>query len=341
MIIALGVETSCDDTSCAVVREDGEALSNVVSSQTALHAKYGGVVPEIASRAHTERIMPVLDQALDEAGVALEDVDFICATKGPGLIGSLLVGLETAKGLAYAARKPLIPVNHIAGHLHSIFVGEDRAQMERFYPYLGLIVSGGHSSLVRCDAPGSYRELGVTLDDASGEVFDKVAQMLELGHPGGPIIDRLARDGDPHAFKFPRPVLTKAGYNFSFSGLKTAVRLCIEERGLDTILASKQMLADICASFQMAVVDVLLTKAERALKRERLERLAIVGGVACNGCLRQAARERLNGSDIRIPKPLLCTDNAAMVAAIGLARRKQDVAQDWAVNADSNLRLGK
>ena len=335
-MIALGIETSCDETSCAVVSDTGEILSNTISSQIELHAPYGGVVPELASRAHAEQIMIVLEKSLRDADVTLDEIDCIIATQGPGLIGCLLVGLETAKAIAFAKGKPFIPANHIAGHLHSIFIGEDRVD-ENYFPYLGLVVSGGHSSLVRCDAPGKYKELGQTLDDAAGEVFDKVAQMLELGHPGGPVIDKLADTGNPEAIAFTRPVLHKAGYHFSFSGLKTAVRLYIEKVGFEKIKSDEKMLADLCASFQSAVIDVLLTKSQRALKDEKLGRLAIVGGVACNGHLRREAVRRLNGIDIRIPAPILCTDNAAMISGIGLAMK--NFANDWAVNANSNLTL--
>lgn len=340
MLHCLGIESSCDDTSCAVVREDGEVLSNIVSSQNALHAEYGGVVPEIASRAHAERIVPVLEQALSEAGVGLGDIGLIAATQGPGLIGSLLVGLETAKGLAYATNTPLAPVNHLVGHLHSVFIGDaDKRVGPEFFPYLGLIVSGGHSSLVRCDAPGRYRQVGQTLDDAAGEVYDKVAQMLDLGHPGGPILDKLAANGDPEANAFPRPLLNRDNCDFSFSGLKTAVRVWLDREGREAIAADKARLADLAASFQAAVVDALIEKSKRALAQESLERLAIVGGVACNRGLRAAAAERLAGVDVRIPAPLICTDNAAMIAAVGIALRDNAPESAMTINATASMPL--
>lgn len=340
-MIALGIESSCDETACAVVRDDGEILSNVVASQIALHTPYGGVVPEIASRAHLEQLLPVMNAALKAADCELENVDLIAATRGPGLIGCLLVGFETAKALAYASGKRLVPVNHVAAHLHSIFVGDDRVD-ENFYPYLGLAVSGGHSSLIRCDGPGRLTQLGQTLDDAAGEVFDKVAHLLELGHPGGPRIDELAKTGNPTAIKFTRPVLHKAGFNFSFSGLKTAVRLQVEKQG-PALLKDEQGMADLAASFQAAVVDVLLTKAARALSHERLKRLAIVGGVACNSALRSEAVRRLRGIELRLPPPVMCTDNAAMIAGLGLAidrlqPDKESAENNWSLNANANLK---
>ncbi|HEY1273872.1 MAG TPA: tRNA (adenosine(37)-N6)-threonylcarbamoyltransferase complex transferase subunit TsaD [Thermoleophilaceae bacterium] len=299
----LGVETSCDDTCAAVVTRDGEVRSNVVASQGLLHARYGGVVPEIASRHHLELVDAVTADALERAGIGLPDVETVAVTRGPGLIGALLVGLSSAKALAAARSLPLVPVDHLHGHVVASTLGPEPIEP----PYLCLVASGGHTFVARVDDPARYEVLGQTLDDAAGEAFDKGARLLGLGYPGGPEIDRLAREGDPEAFEFPRSA--PGELDFSFSGLKTALLYRLrDEPGADR--------ADLAASYQRAIVDALVRRVRDALEREGLERLAIGGGVAANSELR-AAVERL-GVRVWAPPPALCTDNAAMIA--GAAR---------------------
>jgi N6-L-threonylcarbamoyladenine synthase len=301
--VILGVETSCDDTCAAVVTRDGEVRSNVVASQGLLHARYGGVVPEIASRHHLELVDAVTADALERAGIGLPDVETVAVTRGPGLIGALLVGLSSAKALAAARSLPLVPVDHLHGHVVASTLGPEPIEP----PYLCLVASGGHTFVARVDDPARYEVLGQTLDDAAGEAFDKGARLLGLGYPGGPEIDRLAREGDPEAFEFPRSA--PGELDFSFSGLKTALLYRLrDEPGADR--------ADLAASYQRAIVDALVRRVRDALEREGLERLAIGGGVAANSELR-AAVERL-GVRVWAPPPALCTDNAAMIA--GAAR---------------------
>jgi N6-L-threonylcarbamoyladenine synthase len=301
--VILGVETSCDDTCAAVVTRDGEVRSNVVASQGLLHARYGGVVPEIASRHHLELVDAVTADALERAGIGLPDVETVAVTRGPGLIGALLVGLSSAKALAAARSLPLVPVDHLHGHVVASTLGPEPIEP----PYLCLVASGGHTFVARVDDPARYELLGQTLDDAAGEAFDKGARLLGLGYPGGPEIDRLAREGDPEAFEFPRSA--PGELDFSFSGLKTALLYRLrDEPGADR--------ADLAASYQRAIVDALVRRVRDALEREGLERLAIGGGVAANSELR-AAVERL-GVRVWAPPPALCTDNAAMIA--GAAR---------------------
>ncbi len=338
----LGIETSCDETSVALVRQGREVVVNLVASQVKLHERFGGIVPELASRAHLKLLVPMIEEALADAHLELADVDAVAVTQGPGLIGALLVGVETAKALAYACGKPLIPVHHVAAHLYAPFLyGEGRRhknivvephgshsldaepipsdfgeEVPLKYPYAGLVVSGGHTSLVLVHDVTRYELLGETSDDAAGEAFDKVAKLLDLGYPGGPLIDRWARQGDRRRFEFPRPMLQSAGLDFSFSGLKTAVSKVVSDLGLETLKSDGQAIADLCASFQEAVVEVLLTKARRALEQTRVSELTIVGGVACNSRLREAVREYLPGVRVVFPPPILCTDNAAMVAGL-------------------------
>ena len=437
-MLVLGIETSCDETSAAVVRNGRDVLSDVVWSQVRLHAPYGGVVPELASRAHVRNISTVVDLALRHAGVGLEEICMVAVTRGPGLIGSLLVGLEFAKALAFARQLPLVAVHHVAAHLYSPFLRQhpeahalhtidakagkrqaaqaslpagkqeargkrrvaqaslpagtqevrgkrQEARGERLekapiarYPYLGLTVSGGHTSLTRVEAPGRYHTLGETRDDAVGEAYDKVAKLLGLGYPGGPILDALARQGDPCAIRFPRPLAGRKTLDFSFSGLKTAVLHHVEKVGIETICGDHARLCDLAASFQAAVIDSLLEKTRVALAHERLDALAVVGGVACNTGLREALRAmRLRGKEreargerreargqhsafriphsafsssfilhpssfrLWIPPPVLCTDNAAMIAGLGYhlaraGRRDNDLALDadpgWLLN---------
>jgi N6-L-threonylcarbamoyladenine synthase len=302
----LGIDTSCDDTSIAIVADGTIILSNVVASQVDIHHRYGGVVPELACRKHIEAIGPVYRAALDEAGLTLVDLDAIAVTRGPGLIGALLVGLSFAKSLAYATGKPLVAVNHLEGHICSAFLeAPDLA-----CPFVCLVVSGGHTDLYHCKAPGAYRLLGQTRDDAAGEAFDKVSKLLGLGYPGGPVIDRLAREGDPKAIRFPRAYLERDSLDFSFSGIKTAVLHYVRKH------APKQV-ADLAASFQQAVVDVLVEKTLAAARQCEASRVVVTGGVAANSQLRREMHAACveAGLQLVIPHPRLCTDNGAMIAA--------------------------
>ena len=311
-MLTLSIETSCDETAAAVVRDGREILGNVISSQVAVHAEYGGVVPEIASRKHLEAVIPVITAALDQAGVTLDDIQGVVATRGPGLVGALLVGLSTAKGIAFVRRIPFVGVHHIEGH---IFAG--LLERPTPFPFLALVVSGGHTHIYRVDGVGRYRQLGQTLDDAAGEAFDKTATLLGLGYPGGMIIDRLAGEGDPGRYKLPRPLLHDRSCNFSFSGLKTAVATMVRREG-DPVKEG-QPLRDLCASFQAAVVDVLVAKTAAALESEGIKRLVVAGGVACNSGLRagMARFSERAGVELFVPSPLLCSDNAAMIAVPG------------------------
>ena len=321
-MLVLGIESSCDETAAAVVEDGRRVLSNAIASQTPLHQLHGGVVPEIASRAHLEAIIPIVEQALADARVSMDDIGAIAATRGPGLIGCLLVGVEFAKGLAATRGLPLVAVQHVAGHLYSPFIGRERdawgtdvTQHADFEPYIGLAISGGHSSIVIAEAPNKLRVLGETLDDAVGEAYDKIAKLIGLGYPGGPIVDREAALGNPAAFDLPRPMIHRAGYDFSFSGLKTAFAREVERQGgADAVKGNTAMIADLCASFQAAAIDVLVERAKKALRDHRLRRLAVVGGVACNRGLRAALAERLPRIQIALPHPEFCTDNAAMIA---------------------------
>jgi N6-L-threonylcarbamoyladenine synthase len=320
--VILGIETSCDDTCAAVVTRRGEIRSNVVASQGLLHARYGGVVPEIASRHHLELVDAVTSDALERAGARLDDVESVAVTQGPGLIGALLVGLSSAKALAAARQLPLAAVDHLHGHVTASMLGPEPIEP----PYLCLVASGGHTFLARVDDPVAYRVLGQTLDDAAGEAFDKGARLLGLGYPGGPAVDRLACEGDPTAFDFPRSA--PGELDFSFSGLKTA--LLYRLRDLD-----EPPLADLAASYQRAIVEVLVQRAGRALEREGLERLAIGGGVAANSELRAAVRSL--GVPVWVPPIELCTDNAAMIA--GAARFLAPLAYPDYLGLDAAARL--
>ncbi len=304
----LGIETSCDETATAVVENGTTILSNVIASQTDLHAQYGGVFPEVASRKHIEVIYSVIQQAMAQAHLGYDDLDAIAVTKGPGLVGSLLVGVNAAKGIALARNKPLIGVNHIEGHVYSLWLTPAAATIE--FPILTLVVSGGHTELYLMRGHGQYEHLGGTLDDAAGEAFDKVGRLLGLPFPGGPAIDQAARDGNPAAFAFPRAVMTD-GFNFSFSGLKTAVLREVQKYG-----AGRLPVADMAASFQAAVVDALVTKTNAAAKAHQVTAVHLAGGVSANRGLRQVMSERL-AMPVHYPPPILCTDNAAMIAAAG------------------------
>ena len=313
-MLVLGVETSCDETAAAVIEDGRRVRANVVASQIATHAPYGGVVPEVASRQHVATIVPVIERAVRDAGIAFRDLDAIAVTAGPGLVGALLVGVETAKALAFALGKPLVAVNHLAGHLAAAYIVDDPAAAPA-YPHLALLVSGGHTALIRIDGPGQTRLLGSTRDDAAGEAFDKVGKMLGLGYPGGVAIDKAAATGDAHAVSLPRALPGRDDLDFSFSGLKTAVATLLARGGTP----AGQAMNDFCASFQAAVVDVLVRKSRRALVREGLKSLVVCGGVAANRGLRAALATAAaeDGFALHIPPPKYCTDNAAMIAAAG------------------------
>ena len=326
----LGIETSCDETAAAVVANGGAVLSSVVSSQIDLHARFGGVVPELASRAHLELLTPVVAEALVESGLDRAGIDAVAATVGPGLAGSLLVGLSAAKALAYVWRVPFVAVNHLEAHLYSAFLEEPDLDL----PAVVLLVSGGHTLLIAMHDHGKYRLLGTTVDDAAGEAFDKVARFLGLGYPGGPAIDRVAITGDPAAIAFPRPMLAE-GYDFSFSGLKTAVINYVRSHPDASV-------PDLAASFQQAVVDVLLAKARRAAADLGAKGLCLAGGVAANSRLREQALDVCMADGLRpfVPSPASCTDNAAMVAAAAWWRLQSDGPSPLDTGADPNMRLG-
>ncbi|MFW6062735.1 MAG: tRNA (adenosine(37)-N6)-threonylcarbamoyltransferase complex transferase subunit TsaD [Chloroflexota bacterium] len=302
----LGIETSCDETAAAVVESGTTILSNVIASQTDLHAQYGGVFPEVASRKHIEVIHAVVEQAMSEAYLGFEDLDCIAVTRGPGLVGSLLVGVNVAKGLALARNKPLLGVNHIEGHIYSLWLTDAAPQIE--FPLLTLVVSGGHTELYLMTGHLQYQWLGGTLDDAAGEAFDKVGRLLGLPYPGGPEIDRASEEGNPRAFDFPRAIMDE-GYDFSFSGLKTAVL-----REVQRYDEERLPVADLAASFQAAVVEVLVEKTARAAEEHDVTAVHVAGGVSANRALRWAMNTRLD-IPVRYPPLILCTDNAAMIAA--------------------------
>ena len=302
----LGIETSCDETAAALVTTDGEIRANVVSSQAALHARFGGVVPEIASRRHLELVSPVVEDALRQAGATLDDVDTVAVTQGPGLIGALLVGLSAAKALAWARGLPLVPVDHLHGHVASLYLGPDAVEP----PFVCLLASGGHTLLLDVDERDGYRVLGTSIDDAAGEAFDKGARLLGLGYPGGAELDRLAQGGDPEAYSF--PVAKLAGLDFSFSGLKTALLYTVRDLGEE----AEARRADLAASYQRALVRALVERTRAAAEREGRDKIAVVGGVAANSELRAALPEA------RFAPLALCTDNAAMIASAGRYGRR-------------------
>ncbi|MCA9959311.1 MAG: tRNA (adenosine(37)-N6)-threonylcarbamoyltransferase complex transferase subunit TsaD [Chloroflexota bacterium] len=303
----LAVETSCDETAAAVIENGTRILSNVVASQVDIHAQYGGVFPEVASRRHIEVIYPVIEQALREAHIGFDDLDCIAVTRGPGLVGSLLVGVNAAKGLALARNKPFLGINHIEGHIYSLWLTDAAPDIE--FPILTLVVSGGHTELYLMTEHGRYQHLGGTLDDAAGEAFDKVGRLLDLPYPGGPAIDKASEHGNPTAFQFPRAIMNDQSYNFSFSGLKTAVMR--QSKRYDT---GRMPVNDIAASFQAAVVDTLVTKTAQAAQDYGVTAVHLAGGVSANRALRQAMSMALN-IPVRYPPLRLCTDNAAMIGA--------------------------
>lgn len=328
--LVLAIETSCDETAVAILRAPRDILASEVASQIDLHKRYGGVVPEVASRNHLPRIRPLIEAALHRSGSLLTDIDCVAATRGPGLLTSLLVGYSAAKGLAIGLGKPFIGINHLEGHLLSPFLpGVDRA-----FPSIGLIVSGGHTMLVRSTGIGTYHLLGRTLDDAAGEAFDKVAKLLGLPYPGGPEIDRLARQGNPKKFDLPRSMAKSGDFNFSFSGLKTAVRYLLPKLEGD-------FHADLCASFQEAVVDVLVQKTIRAAERSGVQLVTVSGGVSANSRLRSRMLEATTSArlDLKLASPSLSTDNAAMIAYAALERYQLGYRTDLREDADPNLQL--
>ncbi len=327
----LGIETSCDETAAAVVADGRAILSNIISSQVDLHRQYGGVVPELASRRHVELVLPVVEEALTAAGVGLADLDAVAVTAGPGLVGALLVGLSAAKALAWARELPLVAVNHLRGHIYANFL----ANPDLSFPLLCLVVSGGHTDLVYLESHRSLRLLGHTRDDAAGEAFDKVARVLGLGYPGGPLLDSLAQGGNPEAIAFPRAYLEEGSYDFSFSGLKTAVINYV--RMPDPRLP----LADVAASFQAAVAEVLVDKTVQAAQQLGVRHILLAGGVAANSALRRRLDQEAGrrGLGVTYPPPLLCTDNAAMIAAAGHFLYVNGERAGLDLNAHANLPL--
>ncbi|HEY0386319.1 MAG TPA: tRNA (adenosine(37)-N6)-threonylcarbamoyltransferase complex transferase subunit TsaD [Pyrinomonadaceae bacterium] len=339
-MLILGIESSCDETAAAIVRDGREMVSSVISSQIDIHKQFGGVVPELASREHLEKIVPVVEEAFARAQIQKQELDGIAVTSGPGLVGSLLVGVSYAKAMAFALSKPLVGVNHIEGHIYSVVFENPPVA----YPALALIVSGGHTNLFLVPGPGKYKVVARTRDDAAGEAFDKVAKMVGLGYPGGPIIERLAREGDARAVRFAVPRMGDGRPDFSFSGLKTAVSKYVRETGLQAVADGEQpsqAIKDLAASFQDVVVRSLVGTMERLALETHPRTLIVAGGVACNGALRaasHAAAARL-GLPVYFPSPHLSTDNAAMIAAAGTARLQAGERSGWELNADVSLRL--
>ena len=335
-IVILGIESSCDETAASVVRNGREVLSNVISSQIALHTLYGGVVPEIASRKHIEKINVVIEEALAEAHMTLDDIDAIGVTYGPGLVGALLVGVSEAKAIAYAKNLPLIGVHHIEGHISANYI--ENKDLEP--PFACLVVSGGHTHLVIVKDYGKYEIVGRTRDDAAGEAFDKVARAIGLGYPGGPKIDKVSKEGNPNAIAFPRAKVADSAYDFSFSGLKSAVLNYLNGCKMKNIPLVQ---ADVAASFQKAVVDVLVEHAMHAVEEYGFKKFAIAGGVASNSALRSAMEEacKKRGVAFYHPSPILCTDNAAMIGAAAYYEYLAGTRSGWDLNAVPNLKLGE
>lgn len=335
-VLILAIESSCDETAAAVVKNGREVLSNVISSQIELHKLYGGVVPEIASRKHIEKINQVIEEALEEANVTLDDVDAIGVTYGPGLVGALLVGVAEAKAIAYAKRKSLIGVHHIEGHISANFI--ENKELEP--PFICLVVSGGHTHLVCVKDYGEYEIIGRTRDDAAGEAFDKVARAIGLGYPGGPKIDKLSKEGNPDAITFPKAHINDAPYDFSFSGVKSAVLNYINGCQMKGETFNQ---ADVAASFQKAVTEVLVENAMRAVDEYDMKKLAIAGGVASNSTLRQAMKDACEKKEIEFyyPSPIFCTDNAAMIGVAAYYEYLKGTRHGWDLNAVPNLKLGE
>jgi len=335
-VYILAIESSCDETAAAVVKNGREVLSNVISSQIDLHTLYGGVVPEIASRKHVEKINQVIQTALDEAGMTLDEMTAVGVTYGPGLVGALLVGVSAAKAIAYAKGLPLVGVHHIEGHICANFI----AHQELEPPFLCLIVSGGHTHLVMMEDYGKFTIIGKTRDDAAGEAFDKVARAVGLGYPGGPKIDKEAKSGDPNAITFPRAHVEGAPYDFSFSGLKSATLNYINHAAM---MGQEINRPDLVASFQNAVVDALVSRAVEAAKEFDVDKVVMAGGVAANSALRAKLAEECerNGLKSYYPTPILCTDNAAMIGSAAYFEYQKGVRSGWDLNAVPNLRLGE
>ena len=335
-VLILGIETSCDETAAAVVKNGKEVLSNVISSQVALHAEFGGVVPEIASRNHLEKIDEVIRLAVKEAGISMQELTAISVTVGPGLVGALLVGVSEAKALAFALGKPLVPVHHIEGHIAANFISNPECEP----PFVCLVASGGHSHLLLVEEYGKIRIYGRTRDDAAGEAFDKVARAVGLGYPGGPKLEKMAKEGNPHAYHFPTAKMEDAPYDFSFSGVKSAV---LNEMNRKKMLGEEVRVADLCASFQENVTEVLSEKAIALCKELHINRLSIAGGVAANGKLREKMEEKAKqeGVEFFCPKLILCTDNAAMIAAAAYHEWKKGNFAGHDVNAYPSLSLSE
>lgn len=333
-ILTMAIESSCDETSVAIVAEGRQVLSNIIASQIEVHQVFGGVVPEIASRHHLSNINHVADQALAQAGVTMEEVDLIGVTYGPGLVGALLIGLATAKAYALAADKPLVGVHHIQGHISANYI--EHRELEP--PFMALVISGGHTNIVEVTGYHECRVLGKTRDDAAGEAYDKVARVLGLGYPGGPLIDKIAKEGDPHAVEFKRVFLEKDSLDFSFSGIKTGV--------LNYINSEKQagrtiQTADVAASFQQAVLDVIVTKTVSAAVKMKKDKIVLAGGVAANSKLRSMMEDacRKQGIALYFPSPILCTDNAAMIGCAAYYKYKSGITDDLTLDAVPNLPL--
>ncbi len=335
-VLVLAVESSCDETAAAVVKNGREVLSNIISSQIALHTLYGGVVPEIASRKHIEKISQVIEEALLEASVTLDDIDVIGVTYGPGLVGALLVGVAEAKAIAYAANKPLVGVHHIEGHIAANFI--EHRELEP--PFFSLVVSGGHTHLVWVKDYGKFDIIGRTRDDAAGEAFDKVARAIGLGYPGGPKIDQAAKKGNPDAIAFPRAHMADSPYDFSFSGVKSAVLNYLNGCRMK---GEEYCQADVAASFQRAVTDVLVENAMGAAEEFHVDKFALAGGVASNSALRAAMKTACEKRGIKLyyPSPVYCTDNAAMIGAAAYYEYRDGTRHGWDLNAVPNLKLGE
>lgn len=335
-VLILAIESSCDETAAAVVKNGRAVLSNVINSQIDIHTEYGGVVPEIASRKHIENINPVIQMALDKAEVTLDDIDAVAVTYGPGLVGALLVGVAEAKAIAWAKKKPLVGVHHIEGHISANYI--EHKDLEP--PFAALVVSGGHTHLVHVKDYGCYEIIGRTRDDAAGEAFDKVARAVGLGYPGGPKIDKLAKEGNSHAIEFPRAKVDDAPYDFSFSGIKSAVLNYLNSCEMKGVEVNK---ADLVASFQNAVVEALVSRAMMLADELKLKKLALAGGVAANSALRDAMEQacKEKGISLYYPSMGLCTDNAAMIGAAAYYEYVNGVRHGWDLNAVPNLKLGE
>ncbi len=341
-MLVLGIESSCDETAAALVEDGRVVLSNVVASQIKTHKSFGGVVPELASREHLRNIGYVVWKAFDDAGKTHRDIDGIAVTQGPGLIGSLLVGVSFAKALAYSVKKPLVPVNHIEGHIFSAFIENPGIE----YPFLALVVSGGHTSLIYSREQGQYQSVARARDDAAGEALDKLAKYLGLGYPGGPIIDKLSKEGDPRTFSFSIPKISDGSLDFSFSGFKTAALRHIQQTGIKPRRSGgkvSRVILNLVASYQQAIINTLISQTRKAVSRLHPRSILLVGGVACNSQLRLIFKEVFEKSDTAIrvyyPSPVLTTDNAAMIAAAGASRLHPSSSLDLELNAFADLRL--